>query len=198
MKLKSLDLGLGGGPRGDGVHQRGRQSIIGLEAKILELLSNLVGLVGREALLDDGGDKGGELRLLPTLLIRELNVDKVETLEGVIVLNATEQVNTTVTAGVSLNSSALVNNSELVTVGSDLELVAGDDSDDGEESTLGLPALGASAGVVVEDVTAEGNLDGVGRALAVKLATREVGVALGEAVLKARVEVVRHVGFGCY
>lgn len=196
MKLKSLDLGLGGGPRGDGVHQRGRQSIIGLEAKILELLSNLVGLVGREALLDDGGDKGGELRLLPTLLIRELNVDKVETLEGVIVLNATKQVDTAVTAGVSLNSSALINNSELVTVGSDLELVAGDDSDDGEESTLGLPALGASAGVVVSDLTAEGDLDRVGGALAAKLATREVGRTLGDAVLEAGVEVVRHLGGG--
>lgn len=196
MKLKSLDLGLGGGPRGDGVHQRGRQSIIGLEAKILELLSNLVGLIGREALLDNGRDKGGELRLLPALFIRELNVDKVETLEGVIVLNATKQVDTAVTAGVSLNSSALVNNSELVTVGSDLELVAGDDSDDGEESTLGLPALGASAGVVVSDLTAEGYLDRVGGALAAKLATREVGRTLGDAVLEAGVEVVRHLGGG--
>lgn len=196
MKLESLDLGLGGGPRGDSVHQSGRQSIVGLEAKILELLSNLVGLVGREALLDDGRDKGGELRLLPALFIRELNVDKVEALEGVIVLNATKQVDTAVTASVSLNSSALVNNSELVTVGSDLELVAGDDSDDGEESTLGLPALGASAGVVVSDLAAEGDLDRVGGALAAKLATREVGRTLGDAVLEAGVEVVRHLGGG--
>lgn len=196
MKSKSLDLGLGGGPRSDGVHQRGRQSIVGLEAKVLELLSNLVGLVSREALLDDGRDKGGELRLLPALLIRELDVDKVETLEGVIVLNATEQVNTAVTAGVSLNSSALVNDGELVTVGSDLELVAGDDSDDGEESTLGLPALGASAGVVVSDLAAEGDLDRVGGALAAELATREVGRTLGDAVLEAGVEVVRHLGGG--
>lgn len=196
MKLESLDLGLSGGPRGDGVHQSGRQSIVRLEAKILELLSNLVGLVGREALLDDGRDKGGELRLLPALFIRELNVDKVEALEGVIVLNATKQVDTAVTAGVSLNSSALVNNSELVTVGSDLELVAGDDSDDGEESTLGLPALGTSAGVVVSDLAAEGDLDRVGGALAAKLATREVGRTLGDAVLEAGVEVVRHLGGG--
>lgn len=196
MKLKSLDLGLGGGPRGDGVHQRGRQSIVGLEAKVLELLSNLVGLVSREALLDDGRDKGGELRLLPALLIRQLDVDKVETLEGVIVLNATKQVDTAVTAGVSLNSSALVNNGELVTVGSDLDLVAGDDSDDGEESTLGLPTLGASAGVVVSDLAAEGDLDRVGGALAAELATREVGRTLGDAVLEAGVEVVRHLGGG--
>jgi hypothetical protein len=196
MKSKSLDLGLGGGPRGDGVHQRGRQGIVGLEAKVLELLSNLVGLVSREALLDDGRDKGGELRLLPALLIRELDVDKVETLEGVIVLNATEQVDTAVTAGVSLNSSALVNDGELVTVGSDLELVAGDDSDDGEESTLRLPALGASAGVVVSDLAAEGDLDRVGGALAAELATREVGRALGDAVLEAGVEIVRHLGGG--
>jgi hypothetical protein len=192
MKLKSLDLGLGSGPRGNGVHQRGRQSIVGLEAKILELSSDLVGLVSGEALLNDGRDKGGELRLLPALVIRELDVDKVETLEGVIILNAAEEMNAAVTAGVSLNSSALVNDSELVTVGSDLDLIAGNDSDDGEESTLGLPALGASASVVVSDLAAEGNLDRVGGALAAELATGEVGRALGDAVLEAGVEVVRH------
>jgi len=192
MKLKSSDLGLGGGPGGDGVHQRGRQSIVGLEAKILELSSDLVGLVSGEALLNDGRDKGGELRLLPALVIRELDVDKVETLEGVIILNAAEEMNAAVTAGVSLNSSALVNDSELVTVGSDLDLIAGNDSDDGEESTLGLPALGASASVVVSDLAAEGNLDRVGGALAAELATGEVGRALGDAVLEAGVEVVRH------
>ena len=68
-------------------------------------------------------------------------MNKVETLERVLLLDAAEHVNTAIAAGVSLDSSALVDDGELVTVGGDLELIAGDDSDDGEKSTLRLPAL---------------------------------------------------------
>jgi hypothetical protein len=194
IRVGHLDLGLGGGPRGNSVHQRRGQSIVGLETKVFELRANLVGLLGREALLNDGRDKSSELRFLPALLVRELDVDKVKTLEGVLLLDAAEHVNTTVAASVSLNSSALVNDGELVSVGGDLNLVAGDDSDDREESTLRLPALGAATGVVVSNLTAEGDLDGVGGALAANLSAGEVVGALGEAVLEARVEVVRHLG----
>lgn len=190
--MRHLDLGLGGGPRGDSVHQRRGQSIVGLKTKILELRANLVGLFSGEALLNDGRDKGSELGLLPALLVGELDVDKVKTLEGMLLLDAAKQVDATVTAGVSLNSSTLVDDGELVSVGGDLELVAGNDSDDGEESTLRLPALGAATGVVVGDLTLEGDLDGVGGALASELATREAGRALGDALVDAGVEVVRH------
>lgn len=190
--VRTLDFGLGGSPRGDGVHQRRRESIVRLETKVLELSADLVGLFGREALLNDGRNKGSELRLLPALVVGELDVDKVETLEGVLLLDAAEHVNTAVAASVSLDSSALVDDGELVGVGSNLELVAGDDSDDGEESTLRLPALGAAAGVVVGDLTAECDLNRVGGALASELATREAGRALGDALVDAGVEVVRH------
>lgn len=145
-------------------------------------------------MLDDGGDKGSELRLLPALLVRELDVDEVQALEGVVLLDAAEHVNTAVAAGVSLDGSILVDDGELVTIGSDLDLVAGDDGNDGEESALRLPALGASAGVVVQDLAVEGDLDGVGRALAANLSAGEVVGALCEAVLEAGVEVVRHLG----
>lgn len=191
-RRRHSDLSLGGGPRGNGVHQRRGQSIVGLKTKVLELRADLVGLLGGEALLDDGRDKGSELRLLPALFVRELDVDKVKTLEGVLLLDATKHVDTTVTAGVSLNGSALVDDGEFVSVGGDLDLVAGDDGDDREESTLRLPAFGAAAGVVVSDLTAEGDLNGVGRALASELATRETGRALGDALVDAGVEVVRH------
>jgi hypothetical protein len=192
IRRRRLDLGLGGGPGGDGVHQRRGESIVRLEAKLLELGANLVGLVSGEALLDDGRDEGSELRLLPAVVVGELDVNEVETLEGVLLLDAAEHVNTAVAAGVSLDSSALVDDGELVTVGGNLKLIAGDDSDDGEESTLGLPALGATTGVVVGDLAVEGDLDGVGGALASELATREAGRALGDALVDAGVEVVRH------
>ena len=42
------------------------------------------------------------------------------------------------------------------------------------------------------DLAAEGDLDGVGGALASELATREAGRALGDALVDAGVEVVRH------
>jgi hypothetical protein len=192
IRVRHLDLGLGGGPRGDGVHQRRGQSIVGLKPKVLELRADLVGFLSGEALLNDGRDKGSELRLLPALFVGELDVDKVKTFEGVLLLDAAKHVDATVAAGVSLNSSALVDDSELVSIGGDLELVAGDDSNDGEESTLRLPALGAATGVVVSDLTVEGDLNGVGGALASELTTREAGRALGDALVDAGVEVVRH------
>lgn len=115
-------------------------------------------------------------------------MDKVKALEGVLLLDAPEQVDAAVAAGVSLDGGALVDDLELVAVGGDGELVLGDDGDDGEEGALGLPALGAAAGVVVEDVAGEGHLDGLALAVAAEPAPLEGGAALGEAVVDGGVD----------
>lgn len=81
-------------------------------------------------------------------------MNKVKALEGVVLLDATKHVDTALGACVTLDGRALVDNLELVLVGSDAELLLGDDADNGEDGTLGLPALGASAGVVVRDIAA--------------------------------------------
>ena len=104
-------------------------------------------------------------------------------------------MNTTVSAGMSLNSGALVNDVELVLVGSHLELVLGDNTNDGEEGALGLPALGAAAGVVVGNIARKDNLNRVALAVASTLAAFEIVAALGEAVVDRGVKRDGH--FSC-
>lgn len=92
---------------------------------------------------------------------------KVEALEGVLLLDATKEVHATLLAGMALNGGGLVDHGELGLVGGHRELVLGNDAHDTEKGALGLPALGAAAGMVVQDVGAEGDFDG--RAAAVTL-----------------------------
>ncbi|KAG7149895.1 hypothetical protein HYQ46_001185 [Verticillium longisporum] len=144
----------------DGIHERRVQSIIGLEAKRLELSPHVVNVSRVEALLDDRSHKTGKLGLLPALLIGQLGMDKVEALEGVVLLDTAIQMNAAAGASVAQDSGARVDNGQLVAVGRHLELVNGHGGDDGEQSTLWLPALGTAAGMVVDDVAAESDLQG--------------------------------------
>lgn len=55
---------------------------------------------------------------------------------------------------------------ELGCVRSHLNLVAGQNTNNGEQGTSWLPALGAATGVVMGDVAAESHLNGVARTFA--------------------------------
>ena len=74
----------------------------------MELGAHFLHALGVEALLDDGGDESRKLRLLPALLVGQLGVHKVQPLEGVVFLDATEHVHPAALAGISLNSSGCV------------------------------------------------------------------------------------------
>lgn len=161
----------------------------------MELGAHFLHALGVEALLDDGGDESRELRLLPALLIGQLGVHKVQALEGVVLLDATEHVHPAALAGISLDGGGRVNDGQLLCVFGDGDGVAGNNADDGEQRTGGLPALGAAAGVVVSDVAGQLNNDLIGRAFAVEVTTGEVGVTFGDAVVQERVKRGRHVGW---
>lgn len=177
------------------IHQRRGQGIVSLQAERLELRANFVHSVRVEALLNDRGHETSELRLLPSLLIGKLGVDKVQSLEGVVNLNAAEQMSAAFLAGVALNGGCLVENLELVCVGSHGEVLLGDYTNDGEESTGGLPALRTSAGVVVGDVALDGDCDFVLRAETVEVSAGKIGVTFGDTVVNEGVEGDRHVDF---
>lgn len=110
-------------------------------------------------------------------------MDKVETFKGVVLLDAAVEVDTAVLARVSKDDGVRVDDVELALVGSHLEVVLWDDANDGKKAALGLPALGASAGVVVQDVAFNGDLDGVSGAVASEDASSEVLLALGKAIV---------------
>jgi hypothetical protein len=181
-------------PGCNSIHQRWRESIVGRQADGLELCPDLVHARRQESLLNNGRHKGRELGLLPALLRRELGVHEVEAVEGVLLLDASVQVDATVAARVSLNSRRLVDDLELIGVGRHRDAVAGDDSDEREEGTGGLPALGAATGVVVDNVAGESHHDGVGSAMAADLAASEAGIALGDAIVEEGVERGSHCG----
>lgn len=119
-------------------------------------------------------------------------MDKVQTLEGVILLNATEQVNSAVLASIALDGGFLVDYGELGGVGGHGDGVTGNNADDGEEGALGLPALGAATGVVVSNIAAEGDLDLVRGAVAVELSTGKAAGAGSDAVVDKRVKRGSH------
>ena len=127
--------------RRDQIHQHRTQNIICRQPLLLELLSHSIDLVRLEALLDDTAHERRELRLLPSLGVAQFGVDEVQALEGVLVVNATEQMNAALLAGVTLDGRAWVEDVELVAVGGDLYCIYRDDADDREECALRFPAF---------------------------------------------------------
>jgi len=125
---------------------------------------------------------------LPSLLVGQLNMDEVESLECMVLLNAAKEVDATVLTSVAPDSSTLVDNDQLVLVGSNLNLVDRDDSDHREEISLWLPTLRASTDVVVENVAGKGDLYFVGSTVAMQLSTWEVLTSLGNAIVDERVK----------
>lgn len=161
----------------------------------MELGAHFLHALGVEALLDDGGDESRELRLLPALLVGQLGVHKVQALERVVFLDATEHVYPAALAGVSLDSGGRVHDGQLLCVFGDGDGVAGNYSDDGKQRSGGLPALRAATGVIVSDIAGQLNHHLVGGAFAVEVTAREVRVPFGDAVVEERMEGGRHVGW---
>lgn len=134
---------------GEGLHEWRAQGIVGFQPERLELGADLIQLVLGEAVLRNGGHESRELGLLPSLLAAQLGVDKVESLEGVVLLDASVHMCPAVFACVTQNGGFLIDNLELVAVGSHRDLVDGDDGDEREQSSLGLPACAAATSVLV-------------------------------------------------
>lgn len=134
-----------------------------------------------------------ELRLLPALVIGQFGVHERQALEGMVLLDGPVHVHTTVLAGVAEDGGILVDDGQLIAVLGDFDLVIWDNGDDGEEGTSWLPALGAAASMLVQDVALQLDFDGVTLAVAFEGASGEVGVSFGEAVVDGRVQSRSHV-----
>jgi hypothetical protein len=118
-------------------------------------------------LLDDRRDKPCKLGLLPSLLVRELDVDKIETVESMRLFNSAEHMHVAFSACVPLDHSICIDDGKLRFVCLDAQIVTGNDTDDGEERSGGFPAFRAAAGMVVSDVALETDNDLVGGAATV-------------------------------
>src|SRR5579863_7948133 len=88
-------------------------------------------------------------------------------MEGVTgVFDAAVHVHAAFLAGMPLNGSLGIDHGEFVTVLSHADLVLADHRDHREYGTLGFPALGTAARVIVSGLRLDRDLDGIVRALA--------------------------------
>jgi len=165
------------------IHQRRTQCIIRLQTDIPQLLPDLVHFFRRVSLLDQARHERRKLWLLPALRIAQLDMHETQPLESMILLDRAVHVYAALLAGCAEDGCVLVEYGELVLVLGDLYVRVWSDSDDGEESALGSPALTASASMVVEDVALQFDLDGIGFAVALQSAAREVALTLGETIV---------------
>src|SRR5579871_2715361 len=150
----------------DQVHERRRQTVIGLEAELLEPGAHCAHLIGRCARLDDRGDEGRKARLFPARLLRQLRVEEIEAIERVLlVLDAPVHVYTATGTGIALDRRLLVDDLELVGIRRHRDLVASANANNGESRPLRLPALGTAARMVERDVRSDTHRDRVAGAL---------------------------------
>jgi hypothetical protein len=174
---------------GNHVHQIRAQTIITLQPLLLELTSNIAHLLRIKALLNNAAHKRRKLRLLPPVLrITKLAVHEIQPLERMIDLDAAKHVHAAVLARVALDHGRRVDDSELVGVGRDAELLSGNDADDGEERAVGFPALCTAARVVESDVRVESDFYGLRGAFAAKLAAGAIVCLLLDAAVDGGVE----------
>lgn len=135
------------------IHQARTQRIISAQPQSLQLPSDLIRLLrSHQPLLNHRTHKRRKLDFLPPFLVAQLDMHKVQAVEGMLGFNASVHVHTTVLARVALDHGVLVDNAEFGFAGGDGERRARDDAYDAEDCTGRFPALGAAAGVVVRDV----------------------------------------------
>jgi len=114
-------------------------------------------------------------------------MDEVQAFECVILLDAAEEMHTALFTCITLNGSAAVEYVKFVSIGGDRHIVTGNHTNNTENGAGRSPALGAAAGVVVQDVRAELNLDRLRTAVAAESATVEIGRAFLKTAIEKRV-----------
>jgi hypothetical protein len=119
-------------------------------------------------------------------------VDKVKSLERMIVLDTTEEVYTAVLAGIALDGSFFVHNPKFRGIGCHRDSVSGYNPNNGEEGTRWLPTFRAATGVVVGNVAIQRDLDLVGGTVAVEFPTGEATGAWRDAIVDERMDIGSH------
>jgi len=107
----------------------------------------------------------------------------------------------TLLAGVALDGGGFVDNRQFFAVGNDADLIPRHYGDDGEYRVFRFPAFAATAGVVIQGLRVDPDLDLVGRTQALQGATGEIRGGGLDAIVQYRVKLQgAHAGFsvsGC-
>src|SRR5262249_7671876 len=146
-----------------------------------------------KARLDDGRDERRKLRRRPAAVLRQLGMDEVEAVEGMLlVLDTSVHVRPAARACVALNGRLLVDDLELVAVSGHRQLLRRNPRHHGEQRAVGLPAFGASAYVVESRVALQGDGHGRGTAVAGERAAGEIALASLDAAIDGRMNRCSH------
>src|SRR4029453_17545249 len=177
----------------NGAHQWRRQAIIGLESEFLQTPAYAFHLLRLHAGLDDGRHERREPRRCPTTFLEQFGVGRVQAVERMArVLDAAVHMRAAALAGVALNRCGRIDNLELVAVFEHGHVLPRYDGDDGEDRALGLPALGAAAGVVMGDIVLDPRLARLVPAFADQGAAGKAARASLYAVVNRGVDVNSH------
>jgi hypothetical protein len=105
------------------VHQGRRQAVIGLQSQLLQARPDRRHLRRIGAGLDDGRNKGGELRRRPAANSREFGMHEIEAVERMrLVLDAAVHMHAAAGAGMTLDGRVGVDDLQLLRMGGDLDL----------------------------------------------------------------------------
>jgi len=106
-------------------------------------------------------------------------MNEIQAVESMRLFDPTIHMDITFPARMPLDDSSRIDDCKLRLVRPDGQIVAGNDTDDGEESSGGLPALGAAAGMIVGDVALKAHHNLVRGTATVQSTAGEIGVSLG-------------------
>ena len=90
------------------IHKRRRQAIVGFKALLFHARPHLIHPLWIEALFNDGRHESRELRFLPSLLIRQLNVNEIQAFERMVLFDSAVQVYAAVLTRVALDRRGFV------------------------------------------------------------------------------------------
>src|ERR1700744_1126640 len=178
---------------GDGIHQCWRQAIIRFKPELLEARADAGHRVRLDAGFDHRGDERGKSRSSRAGFLEQFGMDEVQAVERMrLVLDAAVHMRAANLAGVTLNGLRGIDDVKLVAVLENGHVISRNHRDHREGRTVGLPALGAAAGVVVGDVALDADLDRLVLAFADKRTAGKGAGALLDTIINRWMDVNGH------
>jgi hypothetical protein len=158
------------------VHQPRRETIIGFELQFSQPPPNAVHAAGIDARLDHRRDECRKARGRPTGFLEPLGMDEIQPLERMLAFDRAVHMNAAFDTSVSLNQRARVDDFELVAVFKNFDVFVRSDGDDRQDSAIRLPAFGATASMIVGDLSFDAHLHGPALTEADEHASREARI----------------------
>src|SRR6202140_3855588 len=178
---------------GDRIHQRRRQTIIGLKPEFLETRPDRTHLGGVDAGLNHRGHERRKSRSCRTAFCEKLGMDEVQAIERMrLVLDPAVHMRTANPASVPLDRRRCVDDVKLVAVLKNCHVVPWYNGDHRKGRAVGLPTFGAAAGVIVGDVALDADLDRLVLAFADKGSAGKAARTLLYSAINRRVDMNSH------